>query len=125
MSLIIVPLLAATTGFVPTGATIGAGGYATILSAPADAAAVRAAPINLKRSNRHWYGEQYGISDAEAAARLAAQSKLQAKFIALSARLRREQKGNFIGSMLRHEPDWAYVFVFKRNPANTLARYTR
>jgi len=122
-----ITLPVAAAAVVPTGARVDAGGFATILSAPPDPAAVAAArmPAHPPGPTRHWYAAEHGISDTEARARLAAQARLQPAFIALNARLRREQNGNFIGAMLRHDPDWAYVFTFKRNPAQTLARYTR
>ena len=107
------------------GATIGPGGFATILSAPPDPKAVEMAKPGARPAGAegHWYASQHGLTVAEAQARLAAQSRLQAEFQGLNTRLRREERGNYVGAMLRHEPDWAYVFFFKREPEKTLARY--
>jgi hypothetical protein len=106
---------------------IGTSTFATILDAPPDAAAVAAAPLHNRpvQDGRGWYAQQHGLDEAEAQRRLAGQQRLQPAFITLMSRLRREQPGNYVGAMLRHEPDWAYVFFFKRDPAQTLARYTR
>lgn len=115
---------AASPGPLPTGATIGAEGHATVLSVPSDSEAIAAARLPVRTSERGWYAEQHDLTEAEAQRRLEGQGKLQPEFQQLNARLRREQAGNFVGAMLRHQPDWAYVFYFKRNPDETLSRYT-
>ena len=120
-----VAVAAASALAAPPGATIGPGGFGTILLAPPDPKAVEMAKPGSRPTGAegHWYASQHGLTVAEAQARLAAQSRLQAEFQRLNARLRHEERGNYVGAMLRHEPDWAYVFFFKRAPEKTLARY--
>ncbi|MEN3972908.1 hypothetical protein WJS89_09540 [Sphingomicrobium sp. XHP0235] len=109
----------------PVGATLSATGHATIMEAPFDpelVSAVAAPPVG--GAEEHWYGRAHGLSVEEAAARLEAQNAMSGKAAALAERLRREEKGNFLDWMLEHDPDWSYVYFFKRDPAKTLAKYT-
>ncbi len=104
----------------PKGASmVGTSTFATIIHAPPDQAAVAAAPL------RGQVAVHDARAEAEAKARRPEQGRLQMAFATVRNRLQQEEAGNFVGAMLRHEPDWAYVFFFKRDPAATLARYTR
>ncbi len=109
---------------VPTGARIGADGFATILRAPPNLEqAAEARPKPPPAGERHWYAEEHRISVDEAKRRLAEQGRWQLTFGHLNRILREREGGNFVAAMLRHEPDWAYVFFFKHDPEQTLKRY--
>ena len=112
----------------PTGASmIGTSTFATILDAPPDAAAVAAerAERQTRLKRRSWYGQEQGLSEEQARQARDEQGRLMLDFATLRNRLLREQAGNFVGALLRHEPSWAYVFFFKRDPEATLRHYTR
>ena len=47
------------------------------------------------------------------------------QFERLLRTLRAREAGNFTDARMVHTPDWAYEFYFKRDPARTLAKYTR
>lgn len=106
----------------PKGATmVGTSAHATILTAPPDAQAVAEARLPSRPPGG---AKTHGLGEAEARRRRAEQGKLQMDFGTIVNRLRREQPGNFVGAMIRHEPHWDYVFFFKGDPVGTLARYT-
>ena len=107
----------------PVGATLSPAGHATILNAdPAPLAPPQ--PDDRPTSEGHWYGSQHGLTTEEAIARLEAQNAMSGKALALRDRLRAKEKDNFLDFMLEHDPDWSYVFFFRRDPAATLAKYT-
>lgn len=111
----------------PTGASmIGTSTFATVLDAPPDAQAVAAerAERQTRLKRRSWYGQKQGLSEEQGRLAQAEQGRLMMDFATLRNRLLREQPDNFVGAMLRHEPSWAYVFFFKRDPEATLRRYT-
>lgn len=54
-----------------------------------------------------------------------AQEALRPEFERLLATVRKREAGNFTDVRMVHEPDWAFVFYFKRDPDRTLAKYTR
>jgi hypothetical protein len=111
----------------PKGASmIGTSTFATVLDAPPDAAAVAAerAARQALLNRRTWYGQEQGLSEEQARVAKAEQGRLMMEFATLRNRLLREQPDNFVGAMLRHEPRWAYVFFFKRDPEATLRHYT-
>ena len=111
---------------VPPTATIGASGFATIEHAPSSPLPDVAPPAeNRPKDERGFYARMAGISDAEAAKRIAEQQRSRPQFEKLLATLRNREAGNFTAARMVHEPDWAYVFYFKRNPERTLAKYTR
>lgn len=112
----------------PTGASmIGVSTFATVLDAPPDQAAIAAQRAERKaRSLRYtWYGKEQGLSVKEGAQAQAEQGRLALDFGTLRNRLPVEESGNYVDSMLRHEPSWAYVFFFRRDAEATLRRYTR
>lgn len=106
---------------------VGTATHATILDVPPSPSVIAAArlPPRSTDDGRGWYAREHGLTEAEAKRRLAEQGRLALTFGHIRNRLQREQPGNFVGAMLRHEPDWAYVFFFKRDAAATLARYTK
>ncbi|HEX6219166.1 MAG TPA: hypothetical protein VFZ35_07825 [Sphingomicrobium sp.] len=107
----------------PTGAKIEASGYWTIASAPDSPPGPP-----LKRgpqSEKTFYAELAGVSNAEAQRRLEAQEKLRPEFERLMATIRTKERGNYTDVELIHRPDWAYLIYFKRQPAATLAKYTK
>ena len=105
---------------------IGTSTFATILNAPPDASAVATerAERQARLGRRSWYGQEQGLSEEQSRRARDEQGRLMLDFATLRNRLMREQSGNFVGAMLRHEPSWAYVFFFKRDPQATLRRYT-
>ena len=106
----------------PTGAKMEPSGYWSIASAPDSPPGPP-----LKRgpqSEKTFYAELAGVSNAEAQRRLEAQDKLRPEFERLLATLRTKERGNYTDVELIHRPDWAYLIYFKRQPAATLAKYT-
>ncbi len=112
----------------PTGASmIVTSTFATVLDAPPDQAAIAAqrAEREARSMRRTWYGKEQGLSVKEGARAQAEQGRLALEFGTLRNRLPQLEPGNYVDSMLRHEPAWAYVFFFRRDPEATLRRYTR
>lgn len=112
---------------VPRGATIGASGYATILSAPpAGQIAVppaappppptdgRPTPLPMSREAR---AARSRMMNPDEAARVAVQ--------ALNRRFSRAEPRDYIGMRIVRDPSPRFAFQFRRNAAATLARYTR
>ncbi len=121
-----VSALLAAAGFAPTGATIEPSGFASVAQVPPTPLPDQPpASENRPRDERGFYAQMAGISDSEAAQRLAEQQKARAQFEKLLATLRKREAGNFTDARMVHKPDWAYVFYFKRDPERTLAKYTR
>ncbi|MBA2466784.1 MAG: hypothetical protein H0V46_04180, partial [Sphingomonas sp.] len=111
-------------GRLPVGAQAERSGFWTILTAPDSPPG----PREPKRGNdneRTFYAQLAGVSNAEAAKRMKAQEATRPEFERLMRALRTKERGNYTDAELVHRPDWAYRIYFKRNPAATLARYTR
>jgi len=111
----------------PTGARmIGTSTFATVLNAPPDLAAIAA-----QRAERagpqpyHYYGKELGLTPRQSAQAQAEQGRLALELGTLRNRLPQLEPGNYVDSMLRHEPTWAYVFFFRRDAEATLRRYTK
>ncbi|MDQ3039699.1 MAG: hypothetical protein M3R16_07880 [Pseudomonadota bacterium] len=102
-------------------------GYATILQAPSPAYPEDPPPPDNRPvgGEAAWYARDQNIPETEARKRLADQEALQPEFERLLATLRKQEAGNFTAPRMVHAPDWAYELHFKREPAATLARYTR
>lgn len=113
---------AIAAGFVPTGAKIEPSGFATIERAPS--APVSPSAPEPQLSEAGWYAREVGISEAEAAKRQREQQTIRMELDRLVAQLRINEAGNFTAARMIHKPDWAYELYFKRNPAQTLAKYT-
>jgi hypothetical protein len=108
----------------PVGARVEASGFWTIESAPdspASAPPARSGPEN----EQTFYAQLAGVSNEEAARRMKAQERTRPEFERLMRTLRTKERGNYTDAELIHRPDWAYLIYFKRNPASTLARYTK
>ena len=119
-------LLTAGEAMVPTGATLGPRGYATILSAPVPGYAKAVKPIAPgPQGEAAWYAENQKISVAEARKRQDEQNALRPRFEKLLHTLRAKEAGNFTDARVVHQPDWAFVLFFKRKPDATLAKYIR
>lgn len=116
----------ASPGFTPAGAKIEASGFATVLSVPIPdyAKSVKPRPPG-PAGEAAWYAEDQKISIAEARKRQDEQNALRPRFEKLMADLRVKEAGNFTDARVVHQPDWAYVLYFKRNPDATLAKYIR
>ena len=111
---------------VPTGATLEPSGLATILRAPSPAYPDQPPPAeNRPTSEAGWYASSFGISIEEAETRRREQAATRPEMTRVLAQVRAREPGNFTAVRLVHEPDWAYVFYFKRDPQATLARYSR
>ncbi|MFN3387840.1 MAG: hypothetical protein ACK40O_02845 [Allosphingosinicella sp.] len=110
---------------VPTGARIGPAGFATVERAPPVPYPDAPPPAEDRpESEAAWYASWLGISEAEAARRQREQQAIRPELERLMESLRAREAGNFTASRMVHQPDWAYVFYFRRDPAGTLARYT-
>ncbi len=111
----------------PTGASIiGTSTFATVLDAPPDLAAIAAQRAERERTQPYnYYGKDQGLSPNEGAQAQAEQGRLALDFGTLRNRLPQLEPGNYVDSMLRHEPSWAYVFFFRRDAERTLRRYTK
>lgn len=121
-----VAVSAAGPPFTPKGAKIEPSGFATVLKvALPDYRRTVQRPPRPPASVAAWYAGEQGISEAEAGKRLGEQQVTQPVFERLLERLRRHEADNFTGVRLIHDPDWAYVLYFKRDPEATLARYMR
>lgn len=115
------PELAAPT---PTGARIEPSGFATILSAP---------PIPYPDSPPAPPGEQetqriareQGISVSHAELMMNPDEAAMTAANALRRRLEREEAGNYVDARIIRDPRPRYQFHFRRNGAETLARYTK
>jgi hypothetical protein len=110
---------------VPAGAKIEASGFATLESVPPSPFPDQLPPPqNRPRNEAGFYAQMAGISDAEASKRMAEQAAARPEFERLLRTLRQRESSNFTAPRLIHKPDWAYVFYFKRDPEQTLAKYT-
>ncbi len=111
----------------PTGASmVGTSTFATVLNAPPDAAAIAAQRAEREGPQPdHYYGEEQGLSPKQGAQAQAEQGRLAMAFGTLRNRLPQLEPGNYVDSMLRHDPAWAYVFFFRRDAEATLRRYTK
>ena len=112
--------------FRPTGATIEPSGFATVLKvvAPDYRKLVERQP-QFQGAEAEWYARDQKISVAEARKRQDEQNALRPRFERLMAELRAKEKDNYTDARVVHQPDWAYVLFFKRDPDATLARYIR
>lgn len=110
----------------PTGASmIGTSIFATVLDVPPSPTGdVKPRPPGVI-SQAHWYASENGISLAEAKKRMAEQQAVGLEVEQLRARLAARESDNYTGVRMVHQPDWGYIFFFKRDPAATLARHTR
>lgn len=126
MMLAAITLLAADKPQVPTGATIEPSGFATVLRAPSPdyRKLIRKEP-QFHGAEAEWYARDQQISVAEARKRQDEQQAIMPEFERLLATLRAKEAGNFTAPRMVHQPDWAYVFYFKRDPEATLAKYTK
>ena len=106
------------------GARVEASGFWTIETAPDSPTTtppVRTGPEN----ELTLYAQLAGVSNEEAAKRMKAQERMRPESERLMRTLRTKERGNYTDAELIHRPDWAYLIYFKRNPAVTLARYTK
>jgi hypothetical protein len=107
----------------PTGATVEPSGFWSIATASESPPGP-----SLKRgpqSEKTFYAELAGVSNAEAQRRLEAQQRIRPEFERLMTTIRTKEHGNYTDVELIHRPDWAYLIYFKRQPASTLAKYTK
>ena len=117
----------ASRHFDPKTARIEPSGYATVQHAPSpDYPDAPPSPDNRPVGDEAaWYARQKGISETQARKRLAELEAITPQLERLLTTLRTREAGNFTAPRLIHSPDWAYVFYFKRDPAATLARYSK
>lgn len=108
---------------VPKGARVESSGFLTVEHAPPSPAGERSrrGPEN----ELTFYAQLAGVSNEEAAKRLKEQEATRPEFERLLAQLRSKERGNFTEAELVHRPDWAFLLYFKRDPQDTLAKYTR
>ena len=72
-----------------------------------------------------FYAQLAGVHNAEADRGMKPQEATRPEFERLMQTLRTRERGNYTDAELIHRPDWAYLIYFKRDPAATLARYTK
>jgi hypothetical protein len=114
------------TRLVPRGAAIESSGFATILHAPSPPFPDTPPPAENRPTNEaEWYAQAQGISVEEAVKRQGEQAALQPQLERLLGLVRAKERGNFTAVRMVHEPDWAYIFYFKREPQKALAKYAR
>ena len=108
----------------PKGATmVGKTPYATIRKVPPSPTGdVEPQRVNY-RTVSEWYAQEEGLPLEEANQRLSEQMGLQPIFERLQERLRQHEPDNYVSARLVHQPDWAYVLYFKRDPEATLRKY--
>ena len=112
--------------FRPSGAEVEASGYATVLSVPLpDYRKLVERPPRFRGAEAEWYARDQKIGIAEARKRQDEQNALRPRFEKLMAELRAKEAGNYTDARVVHQPDWAYVLFFKRDPEATLAKYVR
>ena len=108
----------------PVGAQIEQSGFWTILTAPESLPGTRERDRGYN-NELTFYAQLAGVSNAEAEKRMKAQQRTRPEFERLMRTLRTKERGNYTDAELVHRPDWAYRIYFKRNPAATLAKYTK
>jgi hypothetical protein len=107
----------------PTGATVERSGFWSVATAPDSPPGP---PMERgPHSEQTIYAQIAGVGNAEAQKRLAEQERTRPEFERLMATLRTRERGNYTDTELVHRPDWAYLLYFKRQPAATLAKYTK
>lgn len=112
--------------FRPTGATIEASGFATVLDVPApDYSKLIHRQPQFQGAEAEWYARDQKISVAEARKRQDEQNALRPQFEKQMEELRAKEPGNYTDARVVHQPDWAYVLFFKHDPDATLARYVK
>ena len=112
--------------FRPTGATIDASGFATVLKVPVpDYSKLVERQPQFHGGEAEWYARDQKISVAEARKRQDEQDALRPKFEHLMEELRDREPGNYTDARVVHQPDWAYVLFFKRDPDGALAKYVK
>ncbi|HXG82080.1 MAG TPA: hypothetical protein VNJ05_09795, partial [Sphingomicrobium sp.] len=126
MLLAAVALLASDKPVAPTGARIEPSGFATVTSVPVpDYRKIVKKQPQFQGAEAEWYARDQKISVAEARKRQDEQNALRPRFEKLMAELRAKEAGNYTDARVVHQPDWAYVLFFKRDPETTLAKYVR
>ena len=120
------PVKAEARPVLPTGATLGASGFASVEQAPPSPfPETPPPPDNRPKDERGFYAQMAGISDEEAAKRMAEQAASRPEFTRVTRLMREREPDNFTAARVVHKPDWAYVLYFKRDPERTLAKYTK
>lgn len=110
----------------PAGATIEPSGFATVLDVPVpDYSKLVERQPKFEGAEAEWYARDQKISVAEARKRQGEQNALRPRFERLMEQLRAKEAGNYTDARVVHQPDWAYVLFFKRDPETTLAKYVR
>lgn len=107
----------------PRGATIEPSSFATILTAPPSPTG-DVEPRPRFASITDWYAHEHRLSVAEAKRRIAEQRETYPEVQRLAAELTAKEAGNYTGARMVHQPEWGYVFAFRREPERTLARYS-
>ena len=119
-------LAAAAASPLPSGARLEPSGFATIGRVPSTPLPDQPPPAeNRPGSEAEWYARANGISVAEATKRQREQQALLGELNRLGQLLPKQEAGNYAGVRMVHQPDWAYIYYFKRDPQRTLAKYTR
>jgi hypothetical protein len=108
----------------PKGATmVGKTPFATIFRVPPSPTDDVQPQRQNYRTVSEWYAQEEGLPLEEAKERLSEQMGIQPIFERLQERLRKHEPDNYVSARLVHQPDWAYVLYFKRDPEATLRKY--
>lgn len=118
-------VMAAPPATVPTGAKVGASGYATIRVAPPSPTGDVKSQRPTYRTVSEWYAQEHGLQLAEARKRMAEQQALMPAFERLRVRLAQAEPDNYVDAEIVHRPDWGYRLYFKRAPDATLRKYMK
>lgn len=109
----------------PKGATmVGTAAHATVLRVPPSPTGDVKSQRPTYRTVSEWYAQEEGLPLEEARKRLSEQQGVQPIFQRLEERLRKHEPDNYVSARLVHQPDWAYVLYFKRDPEATLRKYS-
>ena len=103
---------------------MGKSGYATIRRVPPSPTGDVKPQLPTYDGPVGFYAQEEGLTLAEAGKRLSEQQGMQPALERLRERLRRYEPGNYVDvPRMIHQPDWAYVLYFKRDPEATLRKY--
>ena len=116
---------AAGAGFAPAGAAIGDGGFWTIGEVPASPYPQVVPADTTGESLVEQYARENGISLSEAQDSINGPPRLHRIWPALNAKLRANEANNYVDARMVRDPAVVMEIWFKRDAAQTLAKYTK
>ena len=111
----------------PTGATLGQDGFWSIGEVPAIAwpEVVPEDPSIGQEDMFDKYARENGITREQAMGQINGPQSLQEELDRISQKIKREEAGNFVQFVMVRDPSVRMEVWFKRDAAETLAKYTR